>query len=106
MSTKGIIKATSLLALFALALFPELALAQSSGFDQVGRSGLDAVCAFTKSPMITLIAAFAFLSALVAVVLNEDNRLLGWILKIVMGVICILYLPALLSLLGLGGFQC
>lgn len=88
----------------ALLAVPEVALA--NGFDGIGDKLTAVVCDFTKSKIVTFIGGAAVLMLLVAIALNEDNRAFGTFLKIALGVVGILFLPNLLTMLGLMGMNC
>lgn len=79
---------------------PELAFAQS-GFDQAGASGWRVVCSFLKSPVVTFVVAAIIVGLLIAMMSNEENKLVGRGLQILVGVSVILAIPGLLTMLGL-----
>lgn len=89
------------LAFLALAMIvPDLAFAQG-GFNEAGASGWAAVCEFLKSPVVTFIVAAVIIGLLIAMMSNEENKLVGRMLQILVGVSVILALPGLLTMLGL-----
>ncbi len=90
----------AVLAFGVLAMFvPEIAFAQ--GFNEAGESGWRAVCEFLKSPVVTFIVAAVVVGLIIAMMSNEENKLVGRMLQILVGVAVILALPGLLTMLGL-----
>lgn len=85
----------------AVMFVPEVALAQAGGFDQVGQRGWQAICQFLNSPIVTVIAAAVVVGLLIAVMANEENKVIGRILQILIGVALLLAIPGVLGLLGL-----
>lgn len=89
--------------LFGLAMLfaPEVAMAQAGGFDEVGQRGWQAICQFLRSPIVTVVAAAVIVGLLIAVMSNEENKVIGRILQILIGVALLLAIPGVLGLLGL-----
>jgi tetrahydromethanopterin S-methyltransferase subunit C len=85
----------------AVVFIPEVAFAQAGGFDQVGQRGWQAICQFLRSPIVTVIAAAVVVGLLIAIMANEENKVIGRILQILIGVALLLAIPGVLSLLGL-----
>jgi len=83
-------------------LMPELALAQAgSGFDSAGQRGWQAVCSFLRSPIVTFVVAAVAIGLLIAMMSNEENKLVGRLLQILVGVAVLLALPGVLTMIGL-----
>lgn len=77
--------------------------ANAQDFGGMGATMWGAVCKFTRSPVVTVIVGIAVLALLVAMAANEDNKMLSSVIKVVVGGIAILYLPAILGILGFQG---
>lgn len=100
MTSKTAVVIAVLVGLLTLAM-PELALAQAGGFDEVGQRGWQAICQFLRSPIVTVVAAAVIVGLLIAVMSNEENKVIGRILQILIGVALLLAIPGVLGLLGL-----
>jgi O-antigen ligase len=92
---------TAILLGLAVVFVPEVAFAQSGGFNEVGQRGWQAICQFLRSPIVTVIAAAVVVALLIAVMANEENKVIGRILQILIGVALLLAIPGVLGLLGL-----
>lgn len=80
-------------------LVPGTARAQG-GLDGIGGNMIKAVCEFIKSPIVTVCIGIAILALFLVMAMNEDNKMLSTILKIVIAGAAIAGLPGVLSILG------
>lgn len=88
------------LALFLFA-FAGAAFAQSGSLDALGGGLWDAVCEFTKSPIVAVVAAVALITLVVLFMLDEARGFMSTLLKIAIGVAVILNIGTVLQLIGL-----
>lgn len=69
-------------------------------FAELGGKLWDVVCQFIKSPMVAVVIGISIVALLMVMAMDEDNGMLSRIIKVVIAGMAIVFLPALMALLG------
>lgn len=80
--------------------------AAAQGFNEIGNKLETVFCSFIKSPIITIFVGVAMLGLFIVAAMNEDNKMLSTILKVVVAGCAIVFLPGLLNMIGFSPLKC
>lgn len=69
-------------------------------FEALGKELWAVVCKFIASPIVAVVVGISILALFMVMAMNEDNGMLSKIVKVVIAAMCILFLPAIMALLG------